>query len=160
MKRFLTACAAVLTLLVGGTIGATANSWVTREVPTGQTVTSGCVIRFSDPTGMPSLHANSAHQCAGIRSVDINEYGEVRVWQTVDTVATHPILFAICQADETLGGQRGIICGASGGTGNTRFRLYDTQLGRNLDLNVKSDRMRVQHRNANLWIGMTHAVNR
>lgn len=139
--------------------GAAANSWMTREVDASDVVVSGCVIRFSNADGTPSIHANGAHQCAGVKSVDISPYGEVRVWQTVDTPGTHPILFAQCQADETLGGERGIICGASGGTDNTRFRLYDTRLGRNLDLNKQADRDRVQHKNANLWVGWFHVDN-
>lgn len=159
LKRLAVAIASLMVgIIIGGT-AAVANSWITGAVDGEDLVVSGCVIRFSNADGTPSIHANGAHQCAGVKSVDINKYGEVRVWQTVDTVAKYPILFAQCQADETLGGQRGIICGASGGTDNTRFRLYDTQLGRNLDLNKQADRDRVQHRNANLWVGWFHKDN-
>lgn len=139
--------------LVGG---AAANTWITQEVDASDVVVSGCVIRFSNPDGTPSIHANGAHQCAGVKSVDINKYGEIRLWQTVDDPNENPILFAQCQTDETLGGMRGITCGASGGTDNTRFRLYSTQHGRSLDLTKQADRDFVQGRNANLWVGWFH----
>lgn len=130
--------------------------WQTGAVEGESTTVSGCVIRFSDPDGTPSIHANGAHQCAGVTSVSITRHGTVEVRQTVDDPRSNPILFAMCQADETLGGQRGIICGASGGTGRTVFTLHDTRLNRALDLTKSADRKRVQGKNSNLWVGWVH----
>ena len=50
-----------------------------------------------------------------------------------------------------------IIAGASGGTGSTRFRFYDTKLGRPLKLNNYNDRMRLQGETSNMWLGWVHA---
>lgn len=138
-------------------VGATANSWITREVDGANTVVSGCVIRFSNADGTPSIHGNSSHRCAGVKSVSINSDGWMEVKQTISGAAENPILFAFIQTDETLSG-RGIIGGASGGTGKTRFRFYDTKLNRPLDLNVKSDRMRLQGKNSNAWVGWVHTT--
>ena len=147
-----------LALSLGGVTLAAGSAYQTGAVRSGALTVSGCVIRFSNPDGSPSIHANGSHRCAGVKSVGINEYGEIRVTQTVTDPAANPILFATCQADETLGGQRGIICGASGGTGETRFRLFDTRLGRQLDLTRQADRDRVQDKNANLWVGWLHTT--
>ena len=129
----------------------------TDAVPGNQTLVSGCVIRFlPEDDGRPSIHANGAHRCAGVDSVRIDRAGQVEVIQTITDPGKNPILFAQCQADETLGGQRGIICGASGGTASTRFRLYDSRLGRTLDLRSSADRARVEGKNSNLWVGWFH----
>lgn len=152
--------AALAAALLGATVGTAAagTGYKTDAVDARGTQISGCVIRFSNADGTPSIHANAAHRCAGVKSVDINEYGELRLWQTVTGAPENPILWAFCQTDETLGGMRGITCGASGGTGNTRFRLYDSKLGRSLDLNKQADRDRVQGKNANLWVGWVHTT--
>lgn len=148
--------AAAAVALPGRAIAA-GNKFMVGAIPGNRVVFSGAVIRFSDPDGWPSIHANGAHVAAGVLKVDINVHGEVRVWQTIKDPAANPIIFAFAQADETLGGMRGIMAGASGGTDNTRFRLYDTRLGRQLDLNVRADRMRCQGRNSNMWVGWVHA---
>lgn len=159
MKHFKTTIILCIAIILGTASAAIANAWMTNHVDGANTVESGCVIRFSNPDGSPSIHANAAHQCAGVESVGITSHGTVRVTQTVDDPARYPILSITCQTDETLGGQRGMICGASGGTGDTDFWIYDTRINRKLNLNNSSDRMRVQGKNANLWVGWTHAEN-
>lgn len=153
--------------IIGATIGllgagagralAAASKYMVPAIPGNQVVFSGAVIRFSDPDGWPSIHANGSHIAPGVTGVDINQHGELRVWQTIKDPSANPVVFAFAQADETLGGERGIILGASGGTGNTRYRVYDTRIGRKLDLNVRSDRMRIQGETSNIWIGFVHA---
>lgn len=132
-----------------------ANAYMRDAVPGSDVKFSGCVVRFSNPDGTPSIHANGAHISAGVQSVYINRHGELQVVQTVSGPAENPIIFAFCQPDETLS-TRGIIAGASGGTGSTRFRFYDTKLGRQLDLTNYNDRMRMQGKNSNIWLGWVH----
>lgn len=122
-------------------------------------VVSGCVVRFSDPDGSPSIHANAAHGAFGVESVGIAPgNGWLEFQQTPMVAPENPIIFVQAQTDETLAG-RGIIAGATGGTTSTRVNLYDTRLGRLLDLRNRADRMRVQGRNANLWVGWIHVPN-
>lgn len=148
--------AVVAAALLGFGAGAAASTWITPAVPGSDVVVSGCVIRFSNADGTPSIHANAAHMCAGVESVRIDPAtGWVEVTQTMTGATQNPVLFAQVQTDETLAG-RGIIAGATGGTDRTRFVLHDTTLGRTLDLRVQADRDRVQGRNSNLWIGWIH----
>lgn len=156
LTRGLTGIIAGATIGLAAITGAAANSWITSEIAASDTVISGCVIRFSDPDGKPTIHANGAHQCAGVKSVSITPAGRMRVTQTITDPSRHPIIFAFVQTDETLSG-RGIIGGASGGTGDTEFVFHDTTLGRQLDLTKRSDRMRMQGKNSNAWIGWVHA---
>lgn len=162
-RKFLAAAAASVALAGSGayvgTVAATAGSdspYITDAVAGSDVKVSGCVIRFSNADGTPSIHANGAHRCAGVESVRIDGAGQIEVIQTVSGPSENPILFAMCQTDETLGGKRGITCGATGGTGDTSFRLYDTQLGRPLDLRYPADRDRVQGPVSNLWVGWFH----
>lgn len=149
---------AVVTLSSG--IALAASKYMTPAVPGEDTIVSGCVIRFSNPDGTPSIHANGAHMCAGVNSVRIDpKSGWIEVDQKVRGASKNVILFAQCQTDETLGGRRGIVCGASGGTDNTSFALHDTRINRMLDLRKASDRARVQGKNSNLWVGWFHVPN-
>lgn len=153
--RLAATLAAGLVAVACAQAGATA--YRTGAVDGGDVIVSGCVIRFSDPDGYPSIHANGAHRCAGVESVGIDGAGRVEVVQTVQGAAENVVLFAQCQTDETLGGARGIICGATGGTDDTSFALYDTRLDRPLDLRYQADRDRVQGPTSNLWVGWLHA---
>ncbi len=129
---------------------------MTDAIPGSNVLISGCVVRFSDPEGWPSIHANGAHLCAGVSSVEVDpRNGMLRAVQTVTDPAAHPILFAFIQTDETLSA-RGIIGGASGGTADTHYVLYDTVLDRKLDLREREDRMRLQSPVANVWLGWVH----
>ena len=155
-RSSLTTLALGVAALAGIGAGAAASSWITPAVPGSEIAVSGCVIRFSDPDGSPSIHANAAHMCAGVESVRVDpDTGWVEVAQTMTGATQNPVLFAQVQTDETLAG-RGIIAGATGGTDRTRFVLHDTALGRTLDLRVQADRDRVQGRNSNLWVGWFH----
>lgn len=150
----------VASAAIGLTAGATgtvaANAWMTDAVPGDDVKVSGCVIRFSDPTGAPSIHANGAHRCAGVESVEITPQGRLRVIQTVTDPAENPVLFAQVQTDETLGG-RGITCGASGGTDDTEYVCHDSRINRALDLSDEGDLKRMQGRFSNIWLGWFHA---
>ena len=129
---------------------------MTEAVSGSDVLISGCVVRFSDPEGWPSIHANGAHVCAGVESVRVNPgNGRLQVMQTLTDAAATPVLFAVIQTDETLSG-RGIIGGASGGTLDTEYVLFDTTLDRALDLRQTEDRMRVQGETANVWLGWVH----
>lgn len=150
----------VASAAIGLTAGATgtvaANAWMTDALPGEYVKVSGCVIRFSDPDGSPSIHANGAHHCAGVESVEITPQGRLRVIQTVTDPAENPVLFAQAQTDETLGG-RGITCGASGGTDDTEYVCFDSRINRALDLSNPSDLKRMQGKYSNLWVGWFHA---
>lgn len=149
----------IATLLISAGSAFAASRYVVSAVPGDQTIVSGCVIRFSDPNGYPSIHANGAHACAGIDSVSVHpKSGWLLLNQTVTDPHANPILYYQVQADETLGGKRGIIAGASGGTNVSTVALYDTRIRRTLDLRNQSDRMRVQGANSNLWVGIVHKV--
>lgn len=131
------------------------NEFMTGAISGRDVLISGCVVRFSDPDGWPSIHANGAHVCAGVSSVTVNEHGRLQVVQTLDDPGRTPILFAFVQTDETLAG-RGIVGGASGGTGDTQYVLFDTVRDRQLDLRRAEDRMRVQGPFSNVWLGWVH----
>lgn len=156
MSRRAVAALACVALALGGGAAVASDQWRTGAVDGADTLVSGCVIRFSSPDGTPTIHANGAHLCAGVESVGIDPAGNLRVVQTVTDPQVHAILFALCQTDETLGGARGITCGATGGTDDTSFVLYDSRLGRSLDLNDRRDRMRLQGQWSNLWVGWVH----
>lgn len=106
---------------------------------------SGAVIRF-DPVEGIYVHANSTHYNRGIDGVSINSEGRLYI-DHYDA----PIVTMNCAPDETIGGERGIITGLSGGGGNTEIRFFDTRLGRNLDMGVTSDFNRVASTYSNLW---------
>ncbi|USQ81395.1 hypothetical protein NF556_07030 [Ornithinimicrobium faecis] len=132
------------------------NEFMTDPIPGSDVLISGCVVRFSDPEGWPSIHANGAHISAGVESVRVNpNNGRLQVIQTLTDAGRNPILFAMIQADETLSG-RGIIGGASGGTADTEYVLFDSTQDRALDLREKEDRMRIQGETSNVWLGWVH----
>ena len=154
-RRWVAAAALTIGLLAGGGTVAVANGGH-DAVPGRDVLVSSAIVRFSGSGGAPVLHCNASHACAGVSGVDITAGGELRLHQTITNPHAYPILTVQCQADETLGGRRGIICGASGGTDTTRFWLYDTRLGRQLDLSDPADLRRVAGDNANLWISFIH----
>lgn len=155
-RRSLILGAALGAMLGLGAKGASANPYMRGAVPGSQVLISGCVVRFDTPDGSPRIHANQAHLCAGVESVRIDPgSGALQVFQTVSGVKDYAILFAIAQADETLG-DRGIVAGASGGTGDTHYYFSDLKLGRRLDLRNPSDRMRLQGKYSNAWLGWVH----
>lgn len=158
MRKTLATIGATIALATGAACaGATvANQYQTGAVNANDTIMSGCVVRFSDRDGSPSIHANGAHLCAGVKDVSITGSGRLRVTQTVQDATQNPIIFAFIQTDETLS-KRGIIAGASGGTGDTTYVFHDTRLGRKLDLSKRSDRMRLQGEYSNAWVGWVHA---
>lgn len=159
-KRKIAAGAAAAALLVGATTGtvAAANAWIVPALDGEDVIVSGCVIRFSDPSGAPSIYANAAHVCAGVESVGITPQGRLRIVQSVTDVAQNPVLFGFAQTDETLAG-RGITCGASGGTDDTEYVCFDARINRALDLSNPSDLKRMQGKYSNMWVGWVHAPN-
>lgn len=143
---------AIISSVLLGTSITTAANFISGPVSGGKSEVSGCVIRFSDANAMPSIYANSTHQCAGVESVTVDASGALAIYQPP---TKNPILFAVAQVDETLA-SRGIIVGPSGGNNRTRYYFYDTKLDRKLNLRKKSDRMRLQGKTSNLWVGWLH----
>lgn len=145
---------AIALLFVGGVVHAKTTG---DRVPGGDTVISGCVIRFNpDRTGQPEIHSNNSHLCAGVTKVGIAKNGRLRVIQSTAPAVKNPIIFAVCQHDETLT-SRGIICGPTGGTNHTEFQFYDTKLNRPLNLKKRADRLRLAGKSSNVWVGWVHA---
>lgn len=147
---------ATLIMLVSGLVaGAVASSYMTDAQNGSNVKVSGCVVRLYDD-GI-EIHANGAHMCAGVERVQIDRNGNIEVIQTVRGASANPILFASCQTDETIGGRHGVMCGATGGTEDTSFALYDTKLNRKLNLNNPSDYARISGPVSNLWVGWFHS---
>jgi hypothetical protein len=111
----------------------------------GHPVVTGCTIRFEGPT--PRIHANAAHLCTGAYDVGINDDGDLVVYSTI----RGPIISVVAEEDETLSAL-GIQAGASGGTGRTIVRLYDTFGAR-----VRADSPNLATRYANVWLLWVHA---
>ena len=157
IKKTGAALAALLLFGAGAAWAATSNP-TTERINGADTAISGCVIRFNpERTGQPDIHANNSHYCAGVDRVGIAANGRMRVVQNSLLAVENPVVFTICQVDETLARQ-GIICGPTGGTNHTEYQFYDTKLNRPLNLKKKSDRMRLAVNNvANVWIGWVHA---
>lgn len=92
------------------------------------------------------IHTNAAHYDFGIKKISIAYDGYLHIWSD-----EAPIASVQCQADESIGAERGIIAGASGGGGHTVIRLRDTRIDRVLDLYSTSDYSRVASEYSNLW---------
>lgn len=137
------------------------NPWITPPVSVGDTLVSGCVVWFLPADdGLPSIHANPSHQCAGVESVEVNTHGELLIRQHLKGQAHFlPILSVQLTEDESLV-ERGVIAGPSGGTGTTRVRFYSTLLDRKLDLQKSEDREVISCDTCNIWIGWTHVDGR
>lgn len=120
-------------------------------LPRTPVVLSGAIVRL--PTSGPYLHTNDAHVNVGVNSVSIAPNGDLEVRHEVPG----PVVTAGAFPDETLGGDRGIIAGFSGGMGRSYLRLHDTRLGRRLDLASPDDYARVAGPYANLWLFFMHA---
>ena len=115
------------------------------------TYVSGACIRL-DADG-PYLHVNETHSAPYVDRVCIEE-------NFLTIYHRAPASGAACSSvvvspDETLAGAKGIIGGASGGTGRTRIRLYSTQLGRRLYLGGK-DYDLVAGPTSNIWVQWVH----
>lgn len=119
-------------------------------------VLRGTVIRFEPGTvlstgaftdGGPYVHANSAHRSVGVKAVKVDSAGQL----VVNTDGGSPIVSTFASADETLT-ERGIWCGASGGSGTTNYRCYKAGKGR-LYLNRQADWDLISGQYANIWLG-------
>lgn len=122
------------------------------ELEQGQFTVGGCAIRFDEVSGMPKVHANNVHFCAGVSSVGIDArtgFLEIKL------SASRPIVSFYTSPDETLT-ERGIIAGGSGGVNRILVNFYDSQNAKPLDLNVPADRMRLAGKTSNLWVGWVH----
>lgn len=107
---------------------------------------AGCCVRFSSRWGYPEVHTNSTHISVGVKSVRVNEAGELQIEHDGG-----PIVTMIASPDETLVAKN-IQVGLSRGGGTTIARFYDGNLGRILDLSNGSDWLRVHDPYANLWL--------
>lgn len=118
---------------------------------------SGCVVRFlPEDGGRPSIHANSTHLCAGVRSVGIDAQGRLSVTQTGTSGLSLDEVWAT--SDESLT-SRGIRTSHStGGTASTTF-IFTDATGRRLDLNRAADRSRMACSYCNAWVGWIHEAD-
>lgn len=107
---------------------------------------SGCCVRFDSRWGFPRLHVNSSHISVGVRSVRVNESGDMEIKHDGG-----PVVTMIASPDETLVAKN-IQVGLSGGAGTTIARFYDGNLGRVLDLSNGRDWLRIHHPWSNLWL--------
>ena len=105
---------------------------------------ASAVIRLA-PEGL-YLHEDGAHAVVGVSNVYLRK-GAVFVVSS----KPGPVLSAFAQTDETLGAARGIIAGITGGGPGSYVYLYDTRLGRRLDLEDESDYARAAGNYANVW---------
>lgn len=153
IRTILAAPLALLFALVVGLGSAAAATYITAAEDGADTTVSGCVIRFSE--NAPTIHANGAHRCAGVESVHITDLGSIEVIQTIKDPGANPIIFAIAQGDETWAA-RGLIVGASGGTADTEYYVYDSRINRQLDLSNPADYDRIQGKWSNIWLGWFH----
>lgn len=80
--------------------------------------------------------------------------GRIKVTHPRAGVCTHISVMG----DESVSATRGIIVGASGGGASTELELYDTRLGRNLDLTSDSDYARVASAWSNIWFAVWQVV--
>lgn len=101
----------------------------------------------------PYLHENDAHALIGVESVKVNgEYLEIKLSNS------NPVASVIISPDETVGGERGIIAGGSGGVSNVKIALFDTKIGRRLNMSNSSDYRRAAGVYSNLWVTVIHYV--
>lgn len=117
-------------------------------------VVRGCCIRFApgkvhsggwfEGDGGPYVHANSAHIALGVRSVRVQEDGDLEI--TTDGMT--PVVTCSMSGDETLS-VRGILGGASVGA-VTVVRFYKVGSGR-LYLNRQDDWDAIAGTFNNLW---------
>lgn len=148
----LAACAAALALAVPTWWTSAPGSPAVQE---GAVVHSACLVQFlPENDGQPTLRGGS-HACIGVKAVDVTDEGQLRVHQSVTPASRYKVLSSLAHVDASLAA-RGIITGPSGGTGVTRFALYDTALGRELDLNDNADRARITCRICDVWFTATH----
>lgn len=153
MKKIITAIAAA---------GLAAGAWMapspmsTPATPGQNVIHSACLIQFlPENDGRPTLRGGS-HACVGVSGVDITpDAGQLRVHQTVTNTNLYKVTQSNAFPDASLT-ERGITTGPSGGTGVTRFALYDSKLGRPLDLRNEADRERITCRLCDVWFYATH----
>lgn len=125
-------------------------STVLSNVPVSDLVFSGACIRLAEDG--PYIHTNTAHASINVDAVFIDDVGDVRVEHSGMGV----VVSVTMSPDETVAGMKGIIGGGSGGTGATRFRLFDTRIGRRLNLSRPEDYARVAGEYSNLWLTWMH----
>lgn len=143
--------------IVGGlaVLATAAATWTATAVPASTstaiagaegTVVTGCVIRLY--SSGPAIHANGAHACTGAEGTPwIDDRGYLHVSQAVDA----PVVSVVANPDETLV-KRGIQAGVSGGVSESVIAMYDSRLGRELDLADPADYKRAAGIYSNLWL--------
>lgn len=112
-------------------------------------VDRGCVIRFDeqDAAGntVPRIHANSAHVCVGVSSVEV-----VGAALRVNLDSSQAVVDIQITEDETFT-RLGISCGPSGGKGLVNVYCYDRT-------GVLMPADEIYAVNANLWFHVTSWV--
>lgn len=114
-----------------------------------ETYTVGGCFRL-DPEGI-YLHENDKHASIGVAGFELN--GE---FLKINWTKANPIVAIHVSVDETIGGKFGIIAGGSGGAAYINVALYDTRIGRRLDLSNEKDYARAASRVSNLWVQAVH----
>lgn len=116
------------------------------------TVAGGCIRLDKDG---PYLHENSSHSAIGISKNVCVERDFIRV----NLTKSGSVVTAMVNVDETVGGTKGIVGGASGGVGYVMIRFFDTKLGRPLDMSNSSDYNRISSSLSNIWLHVTHVAD-
>lgn len=117
------------------------------------TYPSGACIRF-DADG-PYLHTNSTHSAPYVERVCLEgSYLTIYNRAPVEGAACSSV---VVSPDETLAGRKGILAGASGGTGRTRILFYSTRLNRQLYLGGDDYKVLVGE-TSNVWVQWVHVL--
>lgn len=119
----------------------------------------GCVVRFTPSSnGYPTIHANGAHYCHGVNSVEVTAAGELRVSQDLSGITAPQLREAWGAADESFAA-RGVqpeVALVDRRAKTTTYRLRDTESGELLDLNSPEDRDSISCWTCNVWLGWTY----
>lgn len=124
----------------------TDHAWIDPDAPdTELAIRGGCVRLYSDG---PAIHANPLHIATGLDHVEIGPEG----WLWVHHRPGWPVVAILPVPDETLAG-RGILTGASGGTGYSRVKFTQVTASGpvELDLRDPAHYARVAGTYSNLW---------
>ncbi|PGS48700.1 hypothetical protein [Bacillus sp. AFS041924] len=124
-------------------VSGTSYAFSSTQVTSANIVQRGGVIRLS-PKGV-YLHVNSTHHSVGIKSVKINNSGNLEI--ATESVA--PIISINVSPDETLA-QRGVIAGASVGNQTTIIKF--SKNGKALNLKRSSDYNLIASDVSNIWV--------
>lgn len=122
-----------------------------RDVPPSRWLVGGCLIAFS-AAGRPEVRPSPEKPCVGVRSVSVDQIGDLAVHLTAEESA--PAISLQATAGTTMV-RRGIVVGVSGGGSLVSIRMYDHQ--RRTRVNLASTTGRARAAGTNLHVGWTKA---